>query len=136
MTHKDLRRFCEHHPRLAAALWRATLVQGAISREWVVNLGQRPAISRLAHLLCEMMTRMEAVGLAYSGSCDLRLTQEDLSEATGLSVVHVNRMLQELRAQNLITFGQGRLTIHDQGALARLGDFRPDYLHLPLAQAV
>ncbi len=130
MAHGDLRTFCERHPRVAAALWRATLVESAIHREWVVNIGQRPAISRLAHLLCEMMTRMEAAGLAEGGSCDLRLTQENLSDATGLSVVHVNRTLQEIRAQNLITFGKGKLTIHDWNALARLGDFQTDYLHL------
>ncbi len=141
MGHEHLRSFCERNPRLAAALWRSTLVDGAIYCEWVVNVAQRPAISRLAHLLCEMMARMEAVGLAQDASCDLRLTQLHLSEATGLSVVHVNRTLQDLRSQGLISFGKGRLTIHDWNALARVGEFRADYLHLrpavapgPLAQ--
>lgn len=130
MAHQDLRPFCERHPRLAAALWRATLVEGAIAREWVVNMGQREALSRLAHLFCEMMTRMTAVGLVEDGRCTLGLTQADLSEATGLSAVHVNRTLQTLRARGLITFGQGRLIVHDWAALARLGEFRADYLHL------
>ena len=130
MSHERLRTFCERHPRLAAALWRATLVDSSVYCEWVVNMAQRPAISRLAHILCEMMTRMDAVGLAQDGSCDLPLTQGDLSEATGLSLVHVNRTLQALRAQGLITFGRGRLTIHDWEALARVGEFRADYLHL------
>jgi CRP-like cAMP-binding protein len=130
VSHERLRPFCERHPRLAAALWRATLVDSSVHREWVVNVAQRPAINRLAHLLCEMMTRMEAVGLAQDASCDLRLTQVDLSEATGLSVVHVNRTLQELRKQGLISFGRGTLTVHDWEALARVGDFRSDYLHL------
>ncbi len=130
MSHERLRPFCERHPRLAAALWRATLVDSSVYCEWVVNMAQRPAISRLAHILCEMMTRMGAVGLAQDGSCDLPLTQGDLSEATGLSLVHVNRTLQALRAQGLITFGRGRLTIHDWDALARVGEFRADYLHL------
>lgn len=136
MAHAHLRSFCERHPRLAAALWRATLVDSSVHREWVVNVAQRPAISRLAHLLCEMMTRMEAVGLAHDGSCDLHLTQETLSEATGLSAVHLNRTLQELMAQGLITFGRGTLTIHDWNALARLADFRTDYLHLHTAEGV
>ena len=130
MAHQHLRPFCERHPRLAAALWRATLVEGAISREWVANVGQRDAIHRLAHLFCEMMTRMTAVGLAADGSCSLALTQAVLSDATGLSLVHVNRTLQTLRARGLITFAQGRLTIHDWDALVEIGDFRADYLHL------
>jgi CRP-like cAMP-binding protein len=130
MSHERLRAFCERHPRMAAALWRATLVDSAVFSEWVVNVAQRPALSRLAHLLCEMMTRMEAMGLAENRRCDLRLTQADLSEATGLSVVHVNRTLQSLRSQGLISFGKGQLTVHDWDALARVGEFRADYLHL------
>jgi CRP-like cAMP-binding protein len=77
---------------------------------------------------------MESVGLAQDGRCDLPLTQDDLGEATGLSVVHVNRTLQDLRGQGLLTFGQGRLTIHAWGALTRLADFQPDYLHLRAAK--
>ncbi len=130
MTHGDLRSFCERHPRLAAALWRATLVEGAISREWVVNLGQRPALSRLAHLFCELMTRMEAVGLAESGSCQLGLTQEVLSEATGVSPVHVNRVLQRMRADELISLKGGTLTIHDYRRLEAASGFNPNYLHI------
>ena len=68
--------------------------------------------------------------VAQDGRCDLHLTQADLSEATGLSVVHVNRMLQELRARGLITFGHGRLAVQDWDKLARVGDFRSDYLHM------
>jgi CRP-like cAMP-binding protein len=135
MTHQDLRRLCDRHPRLAALLWRTTLVDAAIYREWVVNVGQRPAINRVAHVFCELMTRMEVAGLVQDRSCYLGLTQQHLSEATGLSSVHVNRTLQQLRAQGLITFGQGRLTIHDWEALAQLGDFRVDYLHLRTTEA-
>jgi CRP-like cAMP-binding protein len=131
MAHQDLRRLCHHLPRLAALLWRTTLVDAAIYREWVVNVGQRRALGRIAHVFCELMLRMEAVGLARDRSCHLGLTQADLGETTGLSVVHINRTLQELRGQGLISFGQGRLTIHDWDALVELGDFRADYLHLP-----
>ena len=135
LAHQDLRQLCAEHPRLAALLWRTTLVDAAIHREWVVNVGQRPAISRLAHLFCEMMARMEAAGLVQDGSCHLGLTQQHLSEATGLSPVHVNRTLQDLRARSLVSFGQGRLTIHDGTELERLAGFHPDYLHLPTARA-
>ncbi len=135
LAHQDLRQLCAAHPRLAALLWRMTLVDAAISREWVVNVGQRPAINRLAHLFCEMMARMEAAGLAQDGSCHLGLTQQHLSEATGLSSVHLNRTLQELRAMGLVSFGQGRLTLPDRDALRALADFRTDYLHLPTPKA-
>jgi CRP-like cAMP-binding protein len=130
VAHQDLWRLCDQHPRLAALLWRTTLVDAAIYREWVVNVGQRQAPSRIAHVFCELMLRMEAVGLAQDRSCHLGLTQEDLGQATGLSLVHVNRTLQDLRGQGLISFGQGRLTIHDWDALVEVGDFRDDYLHL------
>ena len=130
MPHVDLRRLCHTHPRIADELWRDTLVTGAIHREWVVNLGQRDATSRLAHVFCEMMLRSEAAGLAQSRSCPLPLTQQDLAEATGLSLVHVNRTIQDLRGQGLITFGQGRLTVLDWQRLVEVADFQAEYLHL------
>lgn len=130
IENSDLRALCEAHPRIASLLWRATLVDGAVSREWVVNMAQRSALSRVAHVFCEMVTRLDAVGLVKDGSCALALTQQDLSEAMGLSTVHINRTLQELRARGLLTFGQGRLTVHDWDGLARVGDFRSDYLHM------
>jgi CRP-like cAMP-binding protein len=135
MAHQDLRQLCGEHPRLAGLLWRATLVEAAIYREWVVNVAQRPAISRLAHLLCEMLARMDAAGLVRDGSCHLGLTQHHLSEATGLSPVHVNRTLQQLRAMGLLSFGQGRLTVHDWDGLRHVAGFRTDYLHVASAQA-
>jgi CRP-like cAMP-binding protein len=131
MEHGAVRQLCAEQPRVAAALWRLTVVDAAIYRQWVTSLGQRPAINRIAHFFCEMLLRMDAVGRAEHGSCALPITQAELSDASGLSVVHVNRTLQELREMGLITFARGRLTIHDWDALALLADFRPDYLHLP-----
>ena len=126
-----LRRLAEAHPRIGQGLWRLTLVEGAITREWVANVGRRPAPARVAHLLCEMIARMEAAGVADGESCRLGLTQRDLGEATGLSAVHLNRVMQELRGRGLVSFGQGRLVIHDRAGLAAAGDFRPGYLNLP-----
>jgi CRP-like cAMP-binding protein len=130
VTHRDLDQLCDEQPRLAKFLWRSTLVDAAIHREWTLNVGLREGLSRLAHLLCEMMVRMEFIDRAKDGSCYLGLTQEDLSEATGLSEVHLNRMLQDLRRRKLISFAKGTLTVHDMDRLAELGDFRADYLHL------
>lgn len=89
----------------------------------------------MAHLFCEMMKRMEAIGRAEDRSCDPPATQEDLGEATGLSSVHVNRMLQELRGQGLVSFSRGRLAIHDWDGLSELADFHTGYLHLSSARA-
>lgn len=128
--HADLRDLCDAHPRVAAAFWRSTLVVGSIYREWIVNIGHRSALARVAHLLCEMMVRLEAAGRAKGKICDLPLTQGHLSQATGLSTVQVNRSLQELRRRELITFSGGRLTIPGWDGLTRLAYFRPDYLYL------
>ena len=135
MAHKDLRALNREHPRLGEELWRTTLVEGSINREWMVNVGQREALSRMAHLFCETMLRMEEAGLGQNGTCPFPVTQADLSEMASMSNVHVNRTLQSLREQNLISFGRGTLTIHDWDRLVALGDFRSDYLHLEPSKA-
>jgi CRP-like cAMP-binding protein len=129
-AHDALRRLGDAQPRLGTLLWRLSLLEAAVSREWVVNVGRREALERVAHLLCELMARMEAAGLAREGSCRLGLMQRDLAEAVALSAAHVNRVLQDLRGRGLVSFAQGWLTIHDREGLAALGGFRPDYLHL------
>src|SRR3712207_3458341 len=83
----------EQHPRITRALWWEMLVQVAIQREWTVNLGQRTGLERLAHLLCELFIRLRAVGLTQGNTVRLPVTQVDLGDATGLSNVHVNRVL-------------------------------------------
>ena len=133
--HADLRALNRAHPRLGEELWRVNLVEASIYREWVVNVAQREAPSRMAHLFCETMLRMREAGLAKGGTCSFPVTQGDLAEMTGLSPVHINRTLQTLREQGLISFGRGTLTIRDWEALVELGDFRDDYLHLPTAKA-
>ena len=120
----------ERHPRVARALWWATLVDEAVLREWLVNLGQREAYERVAHLLAEMWLRLRAVGLAEGDSFRLPLTQRELGDTTGLTPVSVNRALQRLRAEGLITLEQKELVIHDTQALLNVSDFEPNYLHL------
>jgi CRP-like cAMP-binding protein len=118
------------YPTLTTALWWSTLVEEAIAREWIVNVGQRNALERTAHLFCELLYRFRAVGLNEGLSCTLPLTQVELAETLGLSPVHVNRTLQELRRQKLITLDSGTLTIQDLHALEELSFFNADYLHL------
>ncbi|TNC05413.1 Crp/Fnr family transcriptional regulator [Methylobacterium terricola] len=118
------------HPCIAQALWWETLVNVATQREWTTNMGCRYAAERLAHLFCEIFYRLRGVGLTEEASCPMPLTQTDLADATGMTTVHVNRSLQELRAERLITIKQRRLTIPDLAALERRALFNPSYLHL------
>ena len=94
IPHEALRALMRAHPTLADLFWRDTLIDAAIFRAWIVAMGQRPALSHLAHLLCEVFTRLRAVGLTQDHSCSLPLTQTELGDACGLSTVHVNRCLQ------------------------------------------
>ena len=120
----------ERHPRINRALWWATLVDEAILRAWVANLGARRAPERIAHLFCELHLRMQTVGLATADAFALPLTQQQIGDATGLSVVHVNRVLKQLRAEDLATFKAGRVVIADTERLRDFADFKPAYLHL------
>lgn len=125
-----MERVMDRHPRVTQALLWDQLVTAAIQREWTLNLGQRSAFERVAHLLCELFVRLRTVGLVEGTSCDLQPTQADLAEATGLTTVHVNRMLQELRHQGLITLHGRKLTVPDLAALQEAALFNPNYLHL------
>jgi CRP-like cAMP-binding protein len=129
VEHEEIQRLVESFPRIGAALWRETLIDAAIFRQWMLGLGRKDAAPRVAHLLCEMFDRMNAVGLAKGDSCPLPITQAELADALGLSGVHINRTLQELRRQGLIALSKGSLTIKDQTALRTLGDYDPAYLH-------
>ena len=120
----------EHHPRIARALRMTTLVDEATLREWLVNIGCRSALGRMAHLFCELFVRLRAVGLAAENRYAIPLTQTNLGDTTGLTTVHVNRTLQEMRRQGLIELKGGQLTILDMPRLKKVGGFKPNYLHL------
>ena len=126
----DVLRLTHNYPNLTRALWWSTLVEEAILREWIVNVGQRNALERMAHLFCELLYRFRAVGLNQGLSCTLPLTQVELAETLGLSSVHVNRTLQELRRQQLISLDGGTLTIQNLAALEEVSFFNAEYLHL------
>jgi CRP-like cAMP-binding protein len=131
VEHSHIRQLCHAQPRIADALWRLTLVDAAIFRQWVVNVGARGAEQRLAHLLMEHLTRMAFVGLGEATQCSFPMTQSDLAQATGMSTVHVNRSLQSLRAAGLIELAGKTLRVPNPAALARFSEFSPAYLHLP-----
>jgi CRP-like cAMP-binding protein len=120
----------DRHPRVGRALWWDSLVEGAIQREWTTSLGQRDALERISHLLCEVFIRLRGVGLTQGQSCELPVTQEELGDTTGMSTVHVNRTLSELRESGLIVLKGKQLTIPDLAALKSAAMFNPNYLHL------
>jgi CRP-like cAMP-binding protein len=130
VPHERLIAVTEQYPHLTRLLWFSTNVDAAVHREWEVSLGRRSALERMAHLFCEMETRLELVGLAKGGMFDLALTQEELAECLGITPVHVNRTLQQLREQELVEFRGGRVTVRDQAALRRVALFDPSYLYL------
>ncbi|MER8442936.1 Crp/Fnr family transcriptional regulator [Mesorhizobium sp. M1066] len=129
IRHDALRAVCEQHPRIATAFWRSTLIDAAIYREWVTNVGRREAYTRMAHILCELIFRLRSVGRIQDHVADLPITQAALGDALGLSTVHVNRMLQELRRRGLIATTGSRVHVLDWLGLTHAGDFDTTYLH-------
>jgi CRP-like cAMP-binding protein len=130
IPHDPLRRLIDQNPRVANAFWRDTLVDAALFREWIVNLGTRDAYSRIGHLICEVFLKLKAVGLTNGNSFDFPITQGEIGDATGLSTVHVNRSIMELRKDGLIVLEKGRCTIIDLTRLKEAAKFDPTYLHL------
>jgi len=130
VPHDRLEAITEQHPHLTRLYWFATNLDAATHREWELSLGRRTALARLAALFCEMQVRLQIVGLADATSYDFPLTQTDLAECLGLTNVHVNRTLKELRDQGLVTFQGGKVTINDMAGLRRAGEFDPGYLYL------
>jgi len=127
--HDAMRALTRARPMIAEALWRSCLIEAATFREWIINVGRRSAISRLAHLLTEIMERLQAVGLAVDGRFELPMTQLDLADALGLSPVHVNRVVQELRRSGLIELHRSTARLVDMPRLRALADFDSLYLH-------
>jgi CRP-like cAMP-binding protein len=119
-----------NYPVLNRALQWAGLVDEAILREWLVCMGRRSADEQVAHLFCEFLIRLQVVGLATENSYAFPLTQLDLADATGLSNVHINRVLQELRGRGLVVFKERRVTLPDVAAIKTYAGFNPNYLHL------
>lgn len=130
IPHRRLHEMTERFPHLSRVYWFTTNLDAAIHREWELSLGRRTAQAALAHLFCEMEVRLGVVGLAEDGRYDLPITQTDLAECLGLTSVHVNRTLQELRADGLLEFRAGEVRILDRARLRAAAEFDPGYLYL------
>lgn len=131
IPHEALNEIAHAYPGIAAAFWRDTLIDAAVFREWLAGVGRRSAHQRIAHLICEVYVRMHAVGMALDHGFELPVTQSELADSLGLSSVHVNRVLQDLRRDGLIGSRGRFVVILDWERLQAAGDFDPAYLHLP-----
>lgn len=130
VPHEAIAELTRRCPRIGDLLWRDTLIDAAIFREWMVGIGRRSAATRIAHVLCEVFLRLKAVGLTNGYECEFPITQTEIGDALGLSTVHVNRSLQELRSSGLIDLRRGFLGILDWQGLKKAGEFDSAYLHL------
>ena len=130
IAHRDILDVLRKAPRLVSLFWRESLVDAAVARAWVKVLGGQDAFGRLAHLACELYVRMNVMGLVRDNSYPLPLTQVQLGETIGASVVHVNRILKKMRADGLLEHKEGRLFILNWDDLSEAADFDPGYLNL------
>jgi len=125
----ELIRLAWERPAVGKALWRMCLIDASIFREWVLNVGRRNARTRIAHMLCEFVARCESAGLGTAQGFDLPMTQQQIADATGMTVVHVNRTLRALDRDHALSRSANQFRIHDWGRLCSIGDFDPAYLH-------
>lgn len=125
----ELRSVVKARPAIAEALWRDSLIDASVFREWVLNVGRRDAKARIAHMLCEFAARREIAGLGSPERFELPMTQEQIADATGLTPVHVNRTLAVLAAEGLIARDKRQVEIADWGKMRKAADFDPIYLH-------
>ena len=130
IQHPHMRELCESHPRLGAVFWRETLIDASIFREWMLCLGRRSATEHAAHLFCEFLLRLKAIGLVTDNSFAFPVTQGEVADALGISGVHINRVVQHLREKGLLSWEKNTMTVLDWEGLVALGEFSATYLHL------
>ncbi len=128
--HTRLIDITERHPHLGRLLWLDTIIDAAIHRQWLVAMGRRSGLGHLAHLVCELYLRLQAVGQTGDLTFELPLTQTTLGDALGLSTVHVSRLISELRSEGVVAWAGGRIDILDWRRLAEIAEFDPTYLRL------
>ena len=127
--HGALRDITRRRPNVAEVLWRDILVDAAMFREWIVNVGQRPALNRLAHIIVELRERLRVIERVEDKGFEMPLTQEQIGEAMGVTAVHANRIIKQLREDNVADLYRGRVTVLDEAKLQELADFDDRYLH-------
>lgn len=130
VPHVELLRISEQSPHLTRLLWLSTLIDGAIQRAWIASMGRRSPLAHIGHLLCEMYLRLRVTGLVEGDTFEFPISQADLADIMGLSIVHVSRTLKALRKTNFVEWDGGQVRMLDYSRLAKLADFDPTYLNL------
>ncbi|MBR0844245.1 Crp/Fnr family transcriptional regulator [Bradyrhizobium liaoningense] len=128
VAHAQLKQLLDGSTHLTRAFWRETLIDAAISRQWIARLGAQAALPKVAHLICELAARLKIVGLVTDGCFQMPMTQRHVADACGLSIVHVNRTIQELRHRGLIAWEGNEIELLQPQELQELADFASDYL--------
>jgi CRP-like cAMP-binding protein len=129
IRHESLRELHRRNVIVAEMFWRDTLIDAAMFREWIVNVGQRPAPARLAHVMMELRERLRTIGRLEGNSFEMPLTQEEIGEALGITAVHVNRVIRQLREDGIVELQRGRVTVLNEGKFREFADFDDRYLH-------
>lgn len=130
----DMHTMMQDHPNIATAMYSAQLIDEGIMRAWIVSMGRRSAPERVAHLICELYLRARNIGLTGDGEFALPLSQAVLADALGMTSVHINRVLKELRLAGAMAVKRGSVTILDPVTLVQLAGFDENYLHRRLRQ--
>ncbi|WP_076070269.1 Crp/Fnr family transcriptional regulator [Sphingomonas montana] len=129
ISRDEMQAMMNRHPNIAAAMYSAQLVDEGIMRAWIVSMGRRNSIERVAHLVCELYLRARGIGLTHDDEFALPLSQLVLADALGMTAVHINRVLKELRLEGAMTLGRGSVTICDLAKLIQIAGFDENYLH-------
>lgn len=130
IPHAAVQKLVDEHPRVRNALWRASLVDASIFREWLAGVGARTAEERAAHLLCEVYFRARLLGFSHARAASVPLTRTELAEALGVSTVHASRVVLKLRTMKTISVARGAIIVEDWATLKEFCHFDPAYLHL------
>jgi len=131
INHRTLQQLHRSKPRVSEIFWRDTLIDAAFFREWIVNVGQRPAPARLAHLMAELRARLKVIGRVSGNSFEMPLTQAQIGEALGSSAMHVHRIINQLRQDGIAEVHRGRARVIDEKRFLELADFEERHLHIP-----
>lgn len=135
VSRDEMQAMMDSHPAIAQAMYSAQLIDEGIMRAWIVSMGRRSSIERVAHLVCELYLRARNIGLTAGGEFALPLSQLVLADALGMTVVHINRVLKELRLTGAMALTRGSVTILDPTMLVQIAGFDDNYLHRRLRPA-
>jgi CRP-like cAMP-binding protein len=128
INHDDIRKLIAQYPKIGLALWCDAILEARIFRQRLLNIGHRPALPRIANLLCELMVCLDAIGI---NGATIPLTQLDLADAANISAVHMNRTIQGLRKLGILSRNSRAIEVVHRERLLNIGKFDGRYLSIP-----